>query len=796
MNRQSESVLEFPTLLAILDRYARTPAGHARVRGLTPGRDRAALEVALQLAREAAEHLRAAAAGQRGVLKLDFYGIADVEPVVRRLCIEGAVLEPLEIADILLLLDRAVDFKQIFSGLRERFPSLAALAGRVGEFRTLLREMSGKIRPDGTLDDHASPALHRLRREIEKQKTAIQESLQRFFRQHGEEGVLQEELVTIRNDRYVVPVKAGMKRRIEGVVHGASSSGQTVFVEPLETIALNNELVGLREKELQEEFRILSEMTARLRERVEEIQTALEVVGELDLAFAKGAFAADFDCTIPRFVSSGTDDTRRLRLKEARHPVLEDVLRARKASVVPLSLELDEKNRVLVMSGPNTGGKTVALKTVGLLALAAQAGIPIPAAEAELVLFDQVLADIGDYQSIEANLSTFSAHLTNIESMVETVTPNSLVLLDELGAATDPAEGGALAVAIVEFFLKSGAFTIASTHHLALKAYATNMPGVLNAAVGFDEQTLQPTYRLLLGVPGKSSGIDIAQRLGLKPQILERARRALTSQDEEVGRLLARLHASVEEAERMREEARRLEQELRERTGQLAAQWEKRERAKLAELEKRLSAVIAKVEEEARAAIQQISDKHARREAERRVARMRRETHEEFNAAVLEELGVPSETPPAEPAEIREGMSVRLRGLGRTGVVRRKLDEDLFEVEVGLLKMHVPASELEPAAPPKEQAVRVSVGVQPESVPTEINVIGCTAEEARGLVDKFLDTAVLASVPRVRVIHGHGKGILRKALKEMFETHPHVERFYTPEQQEGGAGATIVELRV
>jgi DNA mismatch repair protein MutS2 len=584
-----------------------------------------------------------------------------------------------------------------------------------------------------------------------------------------------------------------MKRRIEGVVHGASSSGQTLFVEPMETIERNNELVALREQEAQEVHRILQEMTRRLRERSAELDAAADAVTVLDVAFAKGGFAVEFDAVIPTLGGG------RLRLHEARHPVLQDVLRARRAAVIPMSMDLDRENHVLVISGPNTGGKTVALKTAGLLALAAQAGIPVTAAEAEFPVFDQVLADIGDYQSIEANLSTFSSHLTNIEAMIERVTPDSLVLLDELGGATDPQEGGALAVAIVEHFLNSGAFTIASTHHLALKAFATNTAGVLNASVGFDEQTLQPTYRLLLGVPGKSSGIAIAQRLGLKPEVLERARQALTTQDEEVGRLLGRLHESVEEADRLRDEVRRLEQSLREQTKTLAATWEKREKSKLAELEKQLAAALARMEEEARAALQQIADKQARKEAERAAAKARTEARENFDAAVVETLG--AQTQPSAPApllELKEGVAVRLRSLGRTGVVRRRISDDLWEVEMGLLKMRVARADLEAVAvqpAPMKLPVHVTLEAGPPAA-QEINVIGCTAEEALERVDKFLDSAVVALLPRVRVVHGHGKNILKNALAKMLGSHPQVERYFPAEAREGGSGATIVELKI
>jgi DNA mismatch repair protein MutS2 len=789
----SLDLLEFPALVAILDRYARTPGGHREIRASAPGQPQGWLDRTYRLAGEAARYLRDVDSARRGVLRLDFSGLEDVEPLLAHLRIEGTALEATEISAVLLLLDRASDLRQLLDGLGHEYPALRETAGRSSDFSPLLREFSGRILPDGSLDDRASPVLHRIRQELGRKRAAIEESLERVLREHSQgEGALQDEIVTIRNDRFVVPVKTGMKRRIEGVVHGSSSSGQTVFIEPLETIERNNELIALREDEAREIHRILREMTARLRERAEEIAVALAAVTELDAAFARGAFAKAFDCVMP------VVNADRLVLKNARHPVLQDVLRGRGGKVIPMSLELDRENRVLVISGPNTGGKTIALKTAGLLALAAQAGIPVPASEAAVPIFDQVLADIGDHQSIAESLSTFSAHMTNIAAMSGHVTPGSLVLLDEIGTGTDPQEGGALAVALVEHFLRAGAFVIASTHHLALKAYAMNTPGVLNAAVGFDEQTLAPTYRLLMGVPGKSSGLDIAGRLGVPTPILERARAALASQDAEVARLLSRLQDGVEETDRLRAELSRHERELREQTARLSAEWSEKEKKRLAGLERALDIVISRLDEEARTAMKDIADRATRKEMEKRVAAARSEMREEFSTAVVEQLGTaPAPARRPEPAEIVPGMNVRVRALGRAGVVKRKIADDLFEVEVGALKTRVSAREMEALAPsaPARASVQVTASV-PTGLSSEINVIGCTAEEALERVDKFLDSAVLGAVARVRVVHGHGKGILRKALGELFADHPLVEKSYAAPQNEGGTGATIVELRV
>ncbi|HVN05859.1 MAG TPA: hypothetical protein VMT86_15665, partial [Bryobacteraceae bacterium] len=517
MKATSADVLEYESLRGLLGRYVSSPPGKAELTKIAPHTDAARLTADLADAGEAVEYLRSAArpqtAARGAAIRIDFGGFPDLARAVHKLRIEGASLEGKEIFDLFGVLDRAADAKSVLNAVAERFPRLGARGQLIGDFRSLLRDLEGKILPDGSVADHASVALARLRREIERQRKSIQESLERFLKSHQEDGVLQEEFVTIRNERFVVPIVAGQRRKIDGVIHGASSSGHTLFVEPLATIDLNNELVRLTEEEGQEVHRILRELTERLRGYAESIRLTMDTLGELEIIFAKARFALDFDCAVPRFGA-------RLLLRDARHPLLEDVLRRQHKSVVPISLELDERTRTLLISGPNTGGKTVSLKTVGLLTLMAQSGLPVPAAEAEFPLFGQVLADIGDNQSILESLSTFSAHISHIREMALDVTPDSLVLLDELGAATDPEEGGALGVAIVDHFRAAGAYTLTSTHLLALKIYGANTTGVLNASMGFDEQTLEPTYVLHTGMPGKSAGLEIATRLGMPEDIM------------------------------------------------------------------------------------------------------------------------------------------------------------------------------------------------------------------------------------------------------------------------------------
>jgi DNA mismatch repair protein MutS2 len=800
--RTSATVLEFEALRQLLGRYISSPMGRRELEKVAPHSDAARLTSDLAEAAEAVEYLRLAArpqpAARGAAIRVDFTGLPEVEAAVHKLRIEGASLEPREIFDVFALLDRAADAKSVLTAAAERFPRLGARAQTIGDFRALLKELDGKILPDGTVSDHASVALARLRRDIERQKKSIQESLERFLRAHREEGVLQEEFVTIRNERFVVPVIAGQRRKLDGVIHGASSSGHTLFVEPLETIDLNNELVRLAEEEAREVHRILLEMTNHLRGYSDSIRQTLVTMAELELVFAKARFATEFDCVIPRF-------GERLLLRDARHPLLEDVLKRRRKSAVPVSLELTKERRTLLISGPNTGGKTVTLKTVGLLSLMAQSGLPVPAGEAEFPVFEQVLADIGDYQSIQENLSTFSAHVSNIREMALDVTPASLVLLDELGAATDPEEGGALGVAIVEHFRGAGAFTLVSTHLMALKIYGASTEGVVNGSMGFDEETLEPTYALRLGLPGKSAGLEIATRLGMPEDIMLRARRSMSDRERDVTRFLSELHRRIEDTQTLEERLRARLVELEKREQEMAREWEKRETAKLKELERRMDQALARFEEHSQETLGKITQTADRRKAEqdaqRRVSKAKRELREDFATTVLATQD-DSRQDRIQPLRVEPGARVRLRDVREPARVRRKLGEDRIEVEAGFMKMQVSIDDVievlpEGGAPAGKLPKNVSYRPAPELAPVhqEINVIGQRAEEARDAVDEFLDRAVMATASRVRIVHGHGMGILKKTIADLLSRHPHVAKFYQAPQQEGGAGATIVELR-
>jgi DNA mismatch repair protein MutS2 len=820
LSHTSVRVLEFDSLRDLLSGYASSPLGQELIAQLAPSTDREWIENQQRLTTEIREFRRVGG-------RFDFSGLLDVTKLVEKSRITGAALETTDIRDVVLMVDRAAEWREIAlsppAAMKLEWKAVAQLSSGIPDFAEFLRAFRNKILPDGTLDDKASPELARIRREIEKQRRSIQESLRGYLRRLSEGGAVQDELVTIRGERFVIPVKVEQKRRVQGVVHGASSSGQTVFVEPLETIEQNNELVRLLDEEQAEIHRILVEMTRRIGENTRPIVAAVETLAELELQFAKARFAEEYNCVqvvLTAEESRGDGRPRpsvsskaRLVLIRARHPLLERNLKAKSGRVIPTTIELESEGQELVITGPNTGGKTVVLKTVGLLALMAQSGIPVPADRADLPVFDAVLADIGDYQSIEQNLSTFSAHVTNIDFISRTATAQSLVLLDELGSATDPEEGAALAVAIAEHFRGIGCTTIISTHHTSLKVFGANTAGVVNASVGFDEATLQPTYELKIGVPGASAGINIAQRLGLNPTIIEAARARLGSQARDVGQFLDRLHAELRAVEAERLHLRTREEEIQREKAHLAVEGRKEQQAKVKEMEKKLDSLLRDFEYHVREMVNAIQDRAAAqklsKDAERRISKLRREFREQFDSAVVAHTtGADQGDPHAQPQLVKhvsEGDTVKLKSVGRPAVVARRIDDNHFEVEIGAMKMKIARDDIaeilvrssdSPVKAARARGISVSLESENQSVPSEINVIGRTVDDATREVEKFVDRAFLAGLPRVRVVHGSGMGILRKALRHYLQKHPHVESVTEPPQNEGGGGATVVELRV
>jgi DNA mismatch repair protein MutS2 len=680
--------------------------------------------------------------------------------------------------------------------------------------RPLAESIERTIQPDGSLADNASPELGRIRREQERQQRLIEESLRAALRKLSSDGATQEDLITIRGDRFVIPVRSELKRRVSGVVHGASSSGQTVYVEPLETIEQNNELVRLIEEEQAEIHRIFMALTRQVGGYAQALVEGARVLALVDSLQARARFARDYDCVAPAI----TPD--RLHLEAARHPLLEKRLRATGGQIIPLTLELTASERQLIISGPNTGGKTVTLKTTALLSMMAQAGLPIPATAASFPVFTAFLADIGDAQSIEAALSTFSAHITNLDRLSRLAGEKSLVLLDELGSATDPEEGSALAVAIASYFLAVGAWSLISTHHTSLKVYAANTEGVLNAAAGVDELTLAPNYQLRLGVPGASAGIQTAERLGLNAAIIAAARLRLGSQQVDIARFLDRLHNELTQLEEDRKAARAEQYALNQERARLAREGDVELRQRTRELETKLASLLKDFEFQMRETVRAIEDRAAQqklsKEAERRIQRLRREFEESFNQTVVaHRSGADQGDVNAQPHLLRHiaaGDQVRLKSMNKVATVVREIEKDLFEVALGPIKMRVKrddcaavsrseAAAAEEKANPlaaarRQKNVHVTVtSANTDEMRMEINLIGRTVDEATEELEKYLDRAFLAGLPRVRVIHGHGAGILRRGVREFLKGHPHVASFAEAPQNEGGQGATLVELR-
>lgn len=806
MSFSSTALLQFDELKELLAKYAGSVAGRELVYELEQHSDRPGLESSLAEAGEAIAYLREVSgiqtAGRGAAIRLRFDHLRDIEALVSTLRVEGASLSGREILDLFHNLALAGEYRGILLSVSQRYPRLAQRAIRLADLRDLARRYQRAFLPDGNLADEASVALGRIRRDIERQKRSIQDSLDRFLRAHRTDGTLQEEFVTIREDRYVVPIVAGQKGRVDGVIHGSSGTGRTLFVEPLETISLNNQLVRLREDELREIERILAEITSALSAHNEEISATAEALAEFDCVFAKAAFALEYDAAIPRF----SNGARKLLLREARHPLLETVLRKQRKPIVPITFELNEEHRCLLISGPNTGGKTVTMKTTGLLALMAHAAIPVPCAEAEFPLLDDVLADIGDTQSIAESLSSFSGHLLHVKDMLSRVTPNSLVLLDELGRATDPEEGGALGVAILDEFRRSEAFCLASTHLLPLKLYGARTPGVLNGSMGFDESTLQPTYELRLGVPGKSAGLDIATRLEMPEAVLTHARSVLPRMQADFQDLLAELHRQVEENRGRALEMEQATQQLAKRQADLEHEAVRREQQRQREWEKKSESIITDFEARAQVTMDQLAHASEQRKAadhaQRLISKTKREFRDEAAAAIpVADTGSRAPQRAVEARHASPGDRVRLRDVREIATLRRLLKNGMWEVEAGFLKMHVPPEDIVEVVSQKSAEPKLPKNVRLETGPSwdvsyrELNIIGQRAEDAVEQVDKFLDSAALASVNRVRIIHGHGMGVLKKAVSELLGSNPHVSRFYPATQAEGGAGATIVELR-
>ncbi len=843
--------LQWAELIAFIAVRAHSELGKRRLLALEPSSDLIWIE--RQQQRNAEMQQWIAGGG------FEFRGIFDVTEMLERARIEGAALEAGEIRALLAHAERVAAWRRqvllpvegarlAASPDRDSLPGLRELTQPLEphDLGNLLGSLAGKVEPDGALSDDASPELRRIRRALEQQHRAIQTSLRQALARLSEDGSTQDALITVRGERFVIPVKTEFRRRVGGVVHGSSSSGQTVFIEPMETIEHNNELARLLDEEQAEIHRILVAMTRSLAAHAPALLLGAQVLAQADAHQAIAKAAAEFDWVRP--VLSPTDQEGALavgnrpqaaagaessavhaepallfELELARHPLLDLQLRSQGGRIVPLTIALPAGKRQMIVSGPNTGGKTVVLKTIGMFAQMAQAGMPVPARRARLPLFSAIYADIGDAQSIERNLSTFSAHITNLERIAQRADPHSLVLLDELGSATDPEEGAALAVAVAEHFLRRGAWCIITTHLTALKVYAAKhggeagQAGVINAAVGFDEATMSPTYELRLGVPGASAGLNIAARLGLDPAIVAQARAQMTTQQVDIGRFLDELHAQLTATGAERERLAAAERALARERLRLEQEGRAEQQTRTRELERRLQNLIEVFEAQLRDTVKAIDDKTAAqkiaRDAALRVARLKREFSQQFQSTVAAHqesspAAAGENPPPRQADEPQPGDLVRLRSLNREGRVLRVLDRKTLEVAVGPMKMRVRSSDVAEVVArsasredglgsrsARRGGVTVSTAADSDFISDEINVIGRTADEAESEVERFLERAFLAGLPRIRVVHGVGMGILRRTLREFLSRHPHVASVSEPPYNEGGQGATLVELR-
>ena len=811
----SSIALEWPRLREHIAAKAVSPLGRAFTLALEPSTDLSWI-IGQQL--RTAEFRSFLNSGG----SFDFNGLFDPIRLLDKARILGSALEALEILALLNVVERVAAWRNLFTSResqRSLGPSITALSADLlpYDLAPLLRILRGKIEPDGSLADDASPELRRIRRAMEIQHRTIEASLRRAARALREEGSTQsdrDDLITVRGERFVIPIKAEFKRKIPGVIHGSSSSGQTVFVEPLETIEQNNELVRLLDEEQSEIHRILVAMTGALAADAPALILGTSILAEIESHFTRARFSLELDCATPTFGDH-------LSLKAARHPLLELRMRSESSpggayiKPVPLTLALTADARQLIVSGPNTGGKTVSLKTTGLLALMAQAGLPIPADEAVFPLFTAIFADIGDAQSIERNLSSFSAHVVNVDHISRHAGPQSLVLLDELGSATDPEEGAALAVAVAQHFLSLGCWTCITTHLTSLKVYAAGRPGVLNAAVGFNQETLAPTYELRLGVPGASAGLNIAERLGMQADIISAARAQMTTQQADIGAFLDQLHEQISAATGERVSLKRRTAELETERRRLDTEGRAEQKQRTRELEAKLNALLEDFDAQLREVVKAIDDKTVAQKIARdsalRTARAKREFSDQFSSTVLaHNTGAdvddsPLKRDPKAPKPIKVGDLVSLRSLGRQARVDRLIDDNSFEVSMGQMKMRVPRADIVSiesikVVTPLEAARRrggitIRTNDDLDYTPSEINVIGRTADEAEHEVERYIDRAFLAGLPRVRIVHGTGMGVLRRTLREFLKSHPHVATFAEASQNEGGQGATLVELR-
>lgn len=784
MNSKALYTLEYDKIVARLSAKAATSLGREYTEKLLPSAELRIVDRRLAMTAEAV---------RVGELKGSppFSGITDVRAALQRAKL-GGMLQPIDLIEIaqFIMGSRRLQRHIALAGEETPLPLLSDLCEPLTDFKPLEDEIRRCIDDQGDVLDGASVELGQARRDIRLNEGRAREKLESLIRSSSVQKMLQDVLITMRNDRYVIPVKQEYRAHFGGIVHDQSGSGATLFIEPEAVLQMNNKLRELKVKEQQEIERILRSLTGQVGERAELLIGDAELLGQIDFVFAKAALADAMMAIRPVMNDQGEID-----LRKGRHPLIDA------KSVVPTNIELGQQYTAIIVTGPNTGGKTVSLKTVGLLSLMAMSGLFIPADDgSRLCVFDGIYADIGDEQSIEQSLSTFSSHMTNLVSMLDQVTAQSLVLLDELGAGTDPAEGSALAIAILEHLQRIGCRMMATTHYSELKAYAYNRDGIINASMEFDLASLRPTYRLLIGVPGRSNAFAIAERLGLPKGIIEHARGEVSEDELKVDSMIASLERDRRNAESEKVMAERLRKDVEKLQSQLAE-----ERMKFQEQKIKL---MNEAREEARQAIAK-----SMREAEEIIADLRRlameegasikehkliEARKRMEEALPAAADKPKRLSGGKAAKIAVGDEVKVYSLGgQKGYVVELAGQSEAYVQLGIMKMKVALADLEPVrqqqAKPQAQTTTVKRS-RDEHVRTELDLRGTTLDEAILEADRFLDEAFLSNLGQVYIIHGKGTGALRAGMQEFLRRHKHVKSYRLGNYGEGGAGVTVAEL--
>jgi len=782
MNDRSLKLLEFFHLLNILKEYSVSPLGRKRCEALRPSKDLPLIQSRLADVMELKEILET-----EGDMPLE--GLKDIEGILNKLEIEGAVLDVRELLELHHQIVLCRGLRRFFQRLENvKAPRLQEKISRLSDQKDLEKAILRAIDTKGEILDRASPALLEIRQQLAGVREKAKGVLESLLRRESLQSIFQEQLITLRNGRYVVLIKSDSENRLEGIIHDHSQSRMTFFFEPLQVVSLNNEVNILAGEEKEEEYRILAGLSDRAREGRQSLRNDFDLLGELDLLFAMARFSVRLKGVSPRLNEEG-----RIEMKAARNPFL---ALQREGRVIPIHLRLGGGIRTLIVSGANAGGKTVALKTLGLLTVMAQSGLPIPVAEeSDVGVFQEIFAVIGDEQNIEENLSTFSSHLLHVNQILEEAGPRSLVLLDELGVGTHAQEGCALAMGFLDRFRESGASVVVTTHFDRLKAYGYHHPDVENVAVEFDERTLEPKYTLAYGASGVSNAFLIAEKLGISEKVLEAARLHRNGSGEEMAHALDTLERLKKDAEKEKLQAFRMKEE---------AGLERQRLKKILETirERRLE-IYSKAEEKAGRAVQKIEEElkawaFRRKEEKISVSLQRkeiREIRETFLPPVIKKgrSGV--------PGGLKVGERVKIEGLQSTGILTN-LKETLKRAEVltDKVKVEAPLSQIIQADENEKRSTAIP-GDQPllkgnvEEAAPELNVIGLTVEDALPKVDKFIDQALLHGLEKVRIIHGVGSGRLREAIRRFLSGHRAVKSLASGEVAKGGRGLTIVELK-